>query len=236
MLERPAKFIGVPALVIAAGAGAGLGTWFLFPQFRLGRMALENIQLDQLSVPLVLWANLYALWNLYHAGAQNFGLFCLYRRRGFRGWVKLGVLALFVLGVVLGGHELPRLIALQVAFLFCFGLFTVNHWTAAIGLAAHVHANHTRRSPLWFVGAVFLAGALLFWAFSAALTTSVHLAILALSLRGALGIWHFLQDRWIWKLSNPRVRATIGVDILPDAVGQASSWPLKLRRSANRDM
>lgn len=212
MIERPAKFVGVPTLVMAVGIAAAVATWTLFPGFKLGPMALENVQLDNLDVPIVLWANLYAVWNLYHSGAQNFGFLCLYQRRGFKGRQKAVVLAACVAVTVFLGHEAARLFGV-VGMLFLMGLVTVNHWFAAIGLAAHVHARHSGRSPLWFVAAVLAVGAGLVLAFYAALLSSVHAAMTALCLRGALGIWHFLQDRWIWKLSDPRVRATIGRDI-----------------------
>jgi hypothetical protein len=210
MLERPAKFVGGPALVIAAGVAAAIVTPMLFPGFRPGRMVLENARLDNLAVPLVLWANLYAVWNLYHAGAQNFGFLCLYRRRGFKGRQKAIALATCVVVTVFIGHEAARLFGVMGVTLFLLGLVTVNHWFAAIGLAAHVHAQYIGRSPLWFIVAVLAVGAGLVWAFYAAMLSSVHMAMMALCLRGALGIWHFLQDRWIWKLSDPRVRATIG--------------------------
>jgi hypothetical protein len=32
--------------------------------------------------------------------------------------------------------------------------------------------------------------------------------------RIGLGFVHFLYDRWLWKLSDPRVRATIGRDLV----------------------
>ena len=214
MLQRPDKFIGIPALVIAAGVAAALGTWWLFPEFHPGRMVLENVKLERLYVPIVAWANLYAIWNLYHAGAQNFGFLCLYRRKGFTGRWKLAVLAGCVAITVIVGHEISRLFAIFGLTLFLTGLVTVNHWFAAIGLAAHVHGRHNGRSPLWFVGAVIGAGGLLVWLFYAAILASLHAAIMALCLRGSLGIWHFLQDRWIWKLSDPQVRATIGRDLL----------------------
>ncbi len=213
MLQKPSKFIGVPAVVIVAGIAAAVGTWVMFPDFRPGRMSLENVKLDQLDVPLVLWANLYAVWNLYHAGAQNFGFLCLYRRQGWKGRSKLGALAACVAVTVLLGHEVGRVFGYQWVFLFFMGLMTVNHWFAAIGLAAHVHAQHNDCSPLWFAAGVILAGSLLVWAFYMTLAASFQAAIMALCLRGSLGIWHFLQDRWVWQLSNPQVRATIGRDV-----------------------
>lgn len=213
MLQRPAKFVGLPILVIAIGLVTALATWMLFPNFRLGPIVLENIRLDNFGVPLVLWANLYAVWNLYHAGAQNFGFLCLYRRRGFKGRQKAMVLAICVAVTVFLGHEAARLFGIRGLTLFFLGLVTVNHWFAAIGLAAHVHARHSGRSALWFVAVVLIAGGGLVLAFYAALISSLHSAMMALCLRGSLGIWHFLQDRWVWKLSDPRVRTTIGRDI-----------------------
>jgi hypothetical protein len=213
MLGQPGKFIGGPAVVIVAGVAAAVATWLMFPAFQPGRMVLENFKLDNIGVPIVLWANLYAIWNLYHAGAQNFGFLCLYRRRGWKGKQKVAMLAVCIAVSVFVGHEMSRIFSYETVFLFCFGLVTVNHWLAAIGLSAHVHARHNDCSPLWFSGGVILAGGLLVWGFHAGLRYSVHVAILTLCLRGALGIWHFLQDRWIWRLGDPQVRETIGRDI-----------------------
>jgi hypothetical protein len=213
MLSRPGKFVGAPALLMISGVIAAAETWSLYPNFQLGRVTLENISLDNLGVPLVLWANLYALWNLYHGGAQNFGFLCLYRQRGFKGRKKAITLAICVAVTVFLGHEAERLFGGQGLALFLFGLVTVNHWFAAIGLAAHVHARHVGWSPLWFVAGILAAGSALVWVFYTALSSSLHAAIMVLCLRGSLGIWHFLQDRWVWKLSDPRVRATIGQDL-----------------------
>jgi hypothetical protein len=213
MLQRPSKFIGAPVVVIVAGIGAAVGTWIMFPAFHPGSMVLENVQLNKLGIPIVLWANLYAVWNLYHAGALIFGFLCLYRRRSYAPRRKLAVLALCVAITTLIGHETSRIFGYETVFLFCFGLVTVSHWLAAIGLSAHVHAQHNDCSPLWFAACVILIGGLLVWAFYAALFASLHAAIMALCLRGALGIWHFLQDRWIWRLGDPQVRETIGRDI-----------------------
>lgn len=213
MLERPAKFVGVPGLVIAVGVMAAVATWILFPSFQIGRMVLENVRLDQLGVPLVLWVNLYAVWNLYHAGAQNFGFLCLYRRRGFKGRQRVLALVICVAVTVFLVGYASQLLGIRGLVLFFAGLVWVNHWFAAIGLAAHVHARHSNRSPLWFVAGVLVVGVGLVWAFYSALTLSFFAALMALCLRGSLGIWHFLQDRWVWQLSNPRVRATIGADL-----------------------
>lgn len=212
MLRQPGKFIGVPALVVAAGLAAALGTWWLFPHFRLGPMILERVQFANLTVPIVVWANLYALWNLYHGGAQNFGFLSLYLRRSFKGRDRLLALGGCLAVTIFVGHEAPRLFGVAV-FLFTTGLVTVNHSMAAIGIAAHVYARHNGCSPLWFIFGVLAAGGLLFALFSVSFVVSMRAAIMALCLRGALGIWHFLQDRWVWQLSKPEVRSTIGADI-----------------------
>lgn len=213
MLSRPLKFIGGPALVMASATAAALATWWLAPDFVPRHMVLENFHFADVGVPIVLWANLYAAWNLYHAGAQNFGLLCLYRRKGFAKPGKYVVLGAVVAATIFLGHELARLIGGVEAYWFLLGLVTVNHWTAAIGLSAHVHATHYRRSPVWFVVFILIVGCLLAWGFFYACGISARIAVLALCLRGGLGIWHFLQDRWCWKMSDPDVRATIGQDI-----------------------
>ena len=216
MLQRPSKYIGIPAAVLFTGTVAAVGTWLFFPAFQPHHVVLEKVKLAELSVPLVLWANIYAIWNLYHAGAQNFGILCLYRGRGFAPLRrKLVVLAVCVAITIAAGHELSRIFPSQVLILFCLGLVTVNHWLAAIGLSAHVHAQHKDCSPVWFAAGTIGLGAVLVWGFYVAVSASLHAAIMALCLRGALGIWHFLQDRWVWKLSNPKVRETIGRDLFP---------------------
>lgn len=222
LMRRPLKFVGTPCLVMAIATSAALATWWLAPNFVPRGMVLENFTFANVGVPIVIWANLYAAWNLYHSGAQNFGLLCLYRCKSFAKPQKYAVLGVAVLVTVFLGHELARLIGGMTAYLFLLGLITVNHWTAAIGLAAHVDGRHHNRSPLWFVGFVLIVGCLLAWAFYAACEISAQVAIMALCLRGGLGIWHFLQDRWIWQMSNPAVRATIGEDVWR-YVGRSSS-------------
>jgi hypothetical protein len=215
MLQRPRKYIGLPALALLAGLAAALSTWALFPSYRPHSEVLEKLDLADLAVPFVVLANVYALWNLYHSGAQNFGILCIYRQRGYATRrVKMGVLAACILVTVIIGHEIPALVHSKVAFLLCFGLITINHWLAAIGLSSHVWAQHYNRSPVLFAGGVILVGSGVVWLVFRLIAVSPQMAVLALGLRAGLGIWHFLQDRWVWKLSDPEVRATIGRDLL----------------------
>ena len=98
-------------------------------------------------------------------------------------------------------------------------------WLVAIGLSSHVHARD--RSAVVFSAALIGFGtivfALLFIAlpFCGLYSTSgpaplpwwVRATIPAVSLRLGLGFVHFLYDRWLWKLSDPMVRAMIGKDL-----------------------
>jgi hypothetical protein len=213
MLANRPKFIGVPALVMLLGLAIGIGTAVLFPTFKPVKMSLENLQLRNLDIPIVIWANIYAVWNLYHGGMQDFGFLCLYRRRGFKGWQKFLVAAACVAAIVFGVHLLPGLLAIKSVVLFLFGFVTVNHYLAAIGLSAHIHARHFRCSPMAFVGGSLFVAIWLTFAFFIAMDHSIPWFDVALSLSLALGIWHFLQDRWTFRFSDPQVRATIGRDL-----------------------
>lgn len=44
-------------------------------------------------------------------------------------------------------------------------------------------------------------------------TGMLSFTVATVGFRLGLGFVHFLYDRWIYKLSNPQVRATIGRDI-----------------------
>jgi hypothetical protein len=223
MLARPQKFIGVPVIVMMIGLAVALSTWRLFPSYIHQPVVLENLLIcdasgnncfldwASLKVPAIAWGVLYVIWNLYHVGAQNFGFLCLFRRKGFSpDGHKYLVLAVCVLIAVMIAHETR---SYETIFWFCFGLVTINHWTAAIGLSSHVYAQHRDCSPWMFVTAVGIGGTLIGWAIHLAVNYSARAVIMALALRAALGMWHFLQDRWIWKMSNPQVRATIGKDL-----------------------
>lgn len=117
--------------------------------------------------------------------------------------------------------------------LWSFAISGMNHWLAAIGLSSLVYANHQDRSPLAFSAALVGLGMLVFGLlFVAVPFTGIHstsgptplpwwirATIPAVSLRLGLGFVHFLYDRWIWKLGDPHVRATIGKDLLREALG-----------------
>jgi hypothetical protein len=130
------------------------------------------------------------------------------------------------------GRSLPRAVfiltdGLGMVFVFHFGLWgfaiiALNHWLVAIGLASHVHANSSRGNPWPFALAMMSAGSVLFCFLFVDLrkvptaglsAATLHFTVAAVGLRLGLGFVHFLYDQWIYKLSDPQVRATIGRDI-----------------------
>ena len=130
------------------------------------------------------------------------------------------------------GRSLPRTIfiltdGLGLALIFQYGLWGfaiigLNHWLVAIGLASHVHANHHGGSSAPFALGLMIVGAILFcllFVNLAALATRgfsvevLHFTVTVVGFRLGLGFVHFLYDRWVYKLSDPQVRAAIWGDI-----------------------
>lgn len=90
------------------------------------------------------------------------------------------------------------------------GIISMNHWLAAVGLA-----GLARERAVIFPIAVIAIGTALFCAlFMRGWAIPTRVAATAVAFRLALGIVHFLYDRWVWKLSDPEVRATIGHNLL----------------------
>jgi hypothetical protein len=83
MQNRPAKYVGLPAMLLLVSIGIGAGITTYDPHFRPGITAdlqVYNIGHD-FGNPFVLLAFVYMLWNAYHFGMQNFGVLSLYRRK-----------------------------------------------------------------------------------------------------------------------------------------------------------
>jgi hypothetical protein len=325
MLERPIKFVAVPLTILLSATLAGyVGSLTLqgvsFNEIT-GAFSLPGPTLTNLRNPFLAMALLYALWNGYHFGMQNFGVMSIYRRlaaqsvrsggtyrnrrstpsacvesehRGLvarayaprwkagggnaarttdlvyccgmtwaamlmpfiprlahglhdtTGWppspafiayVRPAYFALAALAVgammwreMRLGTCAPRQILILTdglammliwfAGLWGFAILALNHWLVAIGLAAHVHANNRRAaSTLPFALTLIILGlvvfAVLFIRHAALSTAMLGFTVTAVGARLGLGFDHFLYDRWIYKLSNSQVRATIGKDIFP---------------------
>jgi hypothetical protein len=206
MLRRRIKFVVIPTAILILAVLIAPLTQHFWPTFRpiIGARVRTQVDWDLIN-PFTALLALFVVWNLYHFGAQNFGVLRLWRRgRGNRSLQKIGCVGGTTLGMVGVPFVAPILAPISV---WTFGL---SHWLVAIGLAARVS-----RWPILFWVAMLLAGIFL----TAALWTgiaygSLLVAMSVVSLRVGLGIVHFLYDRCVWKLSDPQVRATIGRDLL----------------------
>ena len=103
--------------------------------------------------------------------------------------------------------------------LWAFAIISLNHWLASIGLASHVHGNSRRCSPWPFALGLMTGGValfcLLFVDFGSLARTglseaALHFTLAAVGFRLGLGFVHFLYEFWLYRLSDPIVRATIG--------------------------
>lgn len=173
--------------------------------------------------------------------------------------VYLGVAIVLIMLMLVrewfSGRSLPRAIfiltdGLGMIMTFRFGLWgfaiiAMNHWLVAIGLASHAYANHKGESPLPFALGLMTAGAIVFcllFVNLVALPTRgfsvnvLHFTVTVVGFRLGLGFVHFLYDRWIYQLSNPQVRATIGRDVLcPASISCALATPLRPLELAKHD-
>ena len=155
-------------------------------------------------LPLPWIAQIFWVWNIYHFGMQNYGIAKLYYHSAD---------AAFYLGVTIFGMAILPLFRPDqwIAFL-AMGIFGFQHWVAAIGLASAASKN-----AFIFLAAALLVGMIGFlWYDPRADRLSMVATPLVLGLRFGLGFTHFLYDRWVWKLSNPLVRATIGRVLLEE--------------------
>jgi hypothetical protein len=148
---------------------------------------------------LIWW--IYWLWNIYHFGAQHYGVCRIFGLRVPKWLCVSGTSVIMVGGSLLIHAEWWRWVSL-VAIDF-------NHWLFDIGLSSRV-------SRCWwlFVAVVAVAGCI---GFAWKIPRSDHIATMfvpwIIQARWGVGIAHFLYSRWIWKLSDPQVRATIGKDL-----------------------
>ncbi|MBV8486282.1 MAG: hypothetical protein JO077_25825 [Verrucomicrobia bacterium] len=100
-------------------------------------------------------------------------------------------------------------------------VYSVNHWLVAIGLSSHVYSARCLRfrAGAWlYTLAMLMAGAIgFFWLIPTPNGTVLRVIPIVVSARLGFGFVHFLYDRWIWKMTDPRVRETIGRDLFePD--------------------
>jgi hypothetical protein len=149
---------------------------------------------------MVTWC-VYWLWNIYHFGAQHYGVCRIFGLRVPRWLCVSGTAAIMAGGPLLihaGWWRWLTLVAIDF-----------NHWLVEIGLSSRV-------SRCWwlFLGCVLALGCVGFlWKVPRADGIATMFVPWIIKARWGVGIAHFLYSRWVWKLSDPRVRATIGKDL-----------------------
>jgi hypothetical protein len=140
-----------------------------------------------LAAPFMIIWWVYWLWNLYHFGAQHYGVSRLLRWRGSRWWY-VGITA-----AILGGGSF-LIHAWWWKWLMLVAI-DFNHWLIDIGLSSRV-------SRCWWLFLVVVAafGCIGFaWLAPRAdhiATRNIHWVIQA---RWGVGIVHFLYSRIVWK-------------------------------------
>jgi hypothetical protein len=172
---------------------------------------LFSLKFQRHDWPFEILVGTYILWNAFHFGMQNFGVMVLYGHR-LLGFVYLCVtiLAMAVLPLTHGSYWMALILT---------GVFSFNHWMTDIGLSGLVSGRR------WlFIGTVLVVGFLGFLFKTIDCNTMscqsfMYSVPIILGARICLGFVHFLYWRWVWKLSDPQVRATIGRELFRKAHG-----------------
>jgi hypothetical protein len=205
LLTRPWKSIALPSAIFAVTFSIGAMTSLGLTSLTYGRGNLWRLTDWTNPFPIVIW--IYWIWNIYHFGAQNFGVLQLYRRNSLRNTRlrlvdKYGCLAITALGMA----AVPAITHSPRVALLSFGILSFNHWLVEIGLCSIV----SKRRWL-FIGGMLLLGSVGFmWMIPTPAGNMIRVIPAVTCARMGLGFVHFLYDRWIWKLSDSQVRAAIG--------------------------
>jgi uncharacterized membrane protein len=160
---------------------------------------------------MVIWW-VYWVWNIYHFGAQHYGVSRVFGLR-VNKWLCVGGTAAIMVGVPLlhiGWWKWVALVAIDF-----------NHWLVDIGLSSRV-------SRYWwlFLPAVLALGCVGFlWMVPRADHIVTMFMPWVIKARWGVGIAHFLYSRWVWKLSDPQMRATIGKVIFWSNAAQVKDRP-----------
>jgi hypothetical protein len=235
-LERWARFIAIPILILCSTTllGFTVGT-----RFQVNPVTLQtgiNYYTDWWR-PLVWLFPLYFSWNAFHFGAQVFGFTSLYRRgwssarqRAVYKWglvvatiIGLEIVKIIVFGFEATGHVyhinghdvvgVPKSWHLPMIGMFVLGLLAFGHSLQAIGISSHILASHYQRTPWIFVAIILLTGGAGFFMLFHTPEFVMRVTMTAVGFRLGLAFVHFLYESWIYKLSDPQVRAAIGRDL-----------------------
>ena len=215
--SQPGKFLALPSSLFLAALSIGVATQSGWTSYHPGPGASARITGWDNPLPLLVW--FYSAWNLYHFAMQDFGVLMLWSGPS-RRWVKragcvVGLVGIYflVLGVnVLGFWRVPGFLNpwwAGLATTIMIGFVSVNHWIVDIGMSGRV-ARHG-----WvFVVSILSLGVIGFaWIIPTPNGTVIRMIPSIICARLGLGFVHFLYSRWVWQLSDPQVRATIGRDL-----------------------
>jgi hypothetical protein len=155
-----------------------------------------------LAAPFMLIWWVYWLWNIYHFGAQHYGVCRIFGARVPK-WFCIGGTAV----IMAAG---PLLIHAGWWRWFMLVAIDFNHWLVDIALSSRVS-----RCRWLFIAGVAALGCIGFaWKLPRVDGIATMFMPWIIKARWGVGIAHFLYSRWVWKLSDPQVRATIGRDFL----------------------
>lgn len=194
MLQHPRKYIMLPTAIFALAATVSVAT-------AIGWTAYDP-SYGPIKAHATGWKNpfpslfaAYLVWNFYHFSMQNYGV-------------------LRLCGVDVGRWGKPvAFLGTAVAIKFMPLMMSVNHWITDIGLSLRVISR-----KWWFLYILIVLSPVVFlWNFATPDGIGVRrmegVVIVFVGLRLAIGFVHFLYSRWVWQLSDPQVRATIGRDL-----------------------
>lgn len=211
--EQMGKYVLGPVCVFIVALGIGIITQLGVTSYRPGPGQFAHLTDWTNPFPAMVW--FYSAWNVYHFAAQDFGVLMLVSGHHWRRVKKLVCLAGLPLiyfsmsGIsILGFWHIPGLV--QSAWLapMLIGVWSVNHWVVDIGLSAY------SRHSILFVIVILAAGLVGFvWIIPTSSGMLIRMIPAIISARLGLGFVHFLYSRWVWKLSDPRVAATIGREL-----------------------
>jgi hypothetical protein len=166
-----------------------------------------------LAITLPIWcvSPVSLTWNAYHYGMQNFGVLSFWKRPKHR-WLAIAACLLTM--------SVPMLLVayLQLSWSWLFVVVAAtsfNHWVVDIGLSWRAS-----RQRWLFLGGILLVGLVGFVWYEPTSHGFHRRSDELLQVAMAVGFVHFLYSRWVWNMSNPKVRATIGADLFREA-GQA---------------
>ena len=191
MLQDTRKYVVLPAAVFLGATLVSIATaagWTAYDRAS-GPIHPHATGWDN---PYPILFGVYLVWNYYHFAMQNYGVMRLCGIDPGR-WGK----PVAFIGTALG---------LKFATLAT----SANHFITDIGLSWRMSGYRAA-----FLCPLLLLSPIAFlWNSPTGTKPMLGLVIVLVGMRWGVGFVHFLYSRWVWKLSDPQVRATIGKGLI----------------------